>query len=214
MGFVEPELYESDESLLAGALHDLDVEALKRDGFVRLSLPEAVLPYANGNFATASGRALLASRSFSSIGLPSVPTFVPGRETLAGDADLLGRFPLAMMSSKIHQRFLNASYSHLEHHVGAEGTIYCELDPVDAAARGIRDGDSVRVFNDRATLMATARVSESVSRVRPGLVIVPFGWVGERTNDGNTVNMLTSDTATDWGGGVAFYDTLVEVTRA
>jgi hypothetical protein len=35
-----------------------------------------------------------------------------------------------------------------------------------------------------------------------------------RTNDGNTVNMLTSDTATDWGGGVAFYDTLVEVTRA
>ncbi|MEY3566588.1 MAG: hypothetical protein RLZ19_602, partial [Actinomycetota bacterium] len=87
-------------------------------------------------------------------------------------------------------------------------------DPADAAARGIRDGDSVRVFNDRATLMATARVSESVSRVRPGLVIVPFGWVGERTNDGNTVNMLTSDTATDWGGGVAFYDTLVEVTRA
>jgi anaerobic selenocysteine-containing dehydrogenase len=49
--------------------------------------------------------------------------------------------------------------------------------------------------------------------VRPGVVIVPFGWVGERTNDGNTVNMLTSDTAADWGGGVAFYDTLVEVNK-
>ena len=214
MGFEEPELYESDESLLAGALHDLDVDALKRDGFVRLSLPDAVLPYANGNFATASGRTLLASPTFGSIGLPSVPTFTPGRESLAGDSDLLSRYPLAMMSSKIHQRFLNASYSHLEHHVGAEGTIYCELDPADAAARGIRDGDAVRVFNDRASLLATARVSESASRVRPGLVIVPFGWVGERTDDGNTVNMLTSDTATDWGGGVAFYDTLVEVAPA
>jgi len=211
MGFEEPELYESDESLLAGALHDLDLEALKRDGFVRLSLPEQVLPYANGAFPTASGRALLASRSFTAIGLPSLPTFVPGRETLGGDPELRGRYPLAMMSSKIHQRFLNASYSHLEHHAGPEGTIYCELHPTDAATRGIRHGDPVRVFNDRATLMATAHVSASTSRVRPGVVIVPFGWVGERTNDGNTVNMLTSDTPTDWGGGVAFYDTLVEV---
>jgi anaerobic selenocysteine-containing dehydrogenase len=207
-------LYESDESLLAGALHDLDVDALKRDGFVRLSLPDAVLPYENGNFSTPSGRTLLASSTFGSIGLPSLPTFIPGRETLAGDADLVSRYPLAMMSSKIHQRFLNASYSHLDHHAAAEGSIYCELDPADASARGIRDGDAVLVFNDRASLHATARVSDAGSRVRPGLVIVPFGWVGERTEDGNTVNMLTSDTATDWGGGVAFYDTLVEVARA
>lgn len=213
MGFDEPELYESDDSLLAGALHDLDVEALKRDGFVRLSLPDRVLPYANGGFATASGRALLSSSSFRSVGLPSLPTYSPGRETLGGDDDLRARYPLAMMSSKIHQRFLNSSYSHLDHHVDPEGGMYCELDPIDARSRGVVDGDRVRVFNDRASLVATARVSETASRVRPGLVIVPFGWVGERTDDGNTVNMLTSDTATDWGGGVAFYDTLVEVVR-
>jgi anaerobic selenocysteine-containing dehydrogenase len=118
-----------------------------------------------------------------------------------------------MMSSKVHVRFLNASYSHLEQHAGPEGSIYCELHPDDATSRGISDGDRVNVFNDRATLQATARVSSSASRVRPGVVIVPFGWVGERTNDGNTVNMLTSDTAADWGGGVAFYDTLVEVNK-
>ncbi|MFM8562718.1 MAG: molybdopterin-dependent oxidoreductase [Acidimicrobiia bacterium] len=214
MGFEEPEMYESDESLLAGALHDLDLDALKRDGFVRLSLPEQVLPYANGGFATPSGRALLASPALGSVGLASLPTFTPGRETLAGDPELRSRYPLAMMSSKTHQRFLNASYSHLDHHADAEGSIYCELDPTDAECRGIADGDAVRVFNDRASLRATARVSASTSRVRPGLVIVPFGWVGERTSDGNTVNMLTSDTPTDFGGGVAFYDTLVEVALA
>jgi hypothetical protein len=42
-------------------------------------------------------------------------------------------------------------------------------------------------------------------------VIVPFGWTGSRTRDGKTVNELTSTTPTEWGGGVAFYDTLVEV---
>jgi anaerobic selenocysteine-containing dehydrogenase len=46
-----------------------------------------------------------------------------------------------------------------------------------------------------------------------GTVIVPYGWTWSRTRDGNTVNVLTSDAPTDWGGGVAFFDTLVEVVR-
>ncbi|MFZ9156471.1 MAG: molybdopterin-containing oxidoreductase family protein [Ilumatobacteraceae bacterium] len=213
MGFDEPELFESDESLLDSALHGLDVEALKRDGFHRLSLPEDLLPYAEGGYPTQSGKALLVNSALGTIGLPVLPTYQAGRETLGGDPDLSARFPLSMMSSKVHVRFLNASYSHLEQHAGPEGSIYCELHPDDATSRGISDGDRVNVFNDRATLQATARVSSSASRVRPGVVIVPFGWVGERTNDGNTVNMLTSDTAADWGGGVAFYDTLVEVNK-
>ena len=214
MGFEEPELYESDESLLDAALFDLDRIALERDGFVRLSLPDPVLPYADGGYLTDSGRALLASHKFASLGLPDVPTYEPGRETLDGDASLLSRYPLAMMSPKIHVRFLNSSYSHLDAHSEPEGGMYCELHPDDAASRGITDGSLVRVRNDRASLTAVARVSHDRSRVRPGVVIVPFGWVGDRTNDRATVNMLTSDTPTEFGGGVAFYDTLVEVELA
>ena len=56
MGFTEPELYESDESLLASALRDMDVEQLRERGFVRLSLPEDLRPYAEGGFPTASGQ--------------------------------------------------------------------------------------------------------------------------------------------------------------
>jgi anaerobic selenocysteine-containing dehydrogenase len=116
------------------------------------------------------------------------------------------------MSPKYHQRFLNASYSHLDAHARPEGELFCELHPDDAAARGVVDGDVVEVFNDRGRLRAVARVSET-ARVRPGLVMVPFGWVGDRTRDGLAVNDLTSDTPADWGGGVAFYDTSVEVER-
>jgi hypothetical protein len=45
------------------------------------------------------------------------------------------------------------------------------------------------------------------------MVIVPFGWVGSRTDDGGTVNDLTNDEDVNWGGGVAFYDTDVDVQR-
>jgi hypothetical protein len=44
-------------------------------------------------------------------------------------------------------------------------------------------------------------------------VIVPYGWTWSRTRDRNTVNVLTSDAPTDWGGGVAFFDTMVEVVK-
>lgn len=213
MGFDEPELFESDQSLLDRALHDVDRGALERDGFVRLSWPDPVLPYANGGFPTPSGRALLASDSLRALGLPDVPTYEAAREGLDGDSALRERFPLSLMSPKTHVRFLNSSYSHLDAHAGPEGGLYCELDPADAEARGIADGDTVRVHNDRASITAVARVSADHTRVRPGVVIVPFGWVGDRTDDRMTVNMLTSDTPTAFGGGVAFYDTLVEVSR-
>jgi anaerobic selenocysteine-containing dehydrogenase len=66
----------------------------------------------------------------------------------------------------------------------------------------------VRVWNDRAALTLTARLSK---RLRPGVVAVPFGWwTGHHRGEG-TANSLTSDTLTDWGGGVAYGDTLVEV---
>ena len=67
------------------------------------------------------------------------------------------------------------------------------------------------VFNDRATVVLPVRVSE---RVRPGVVAVPWGWWSTQHPDGRAANALTNDTLTDWGGGVAFFDTLVDVRAA
>ena len=212
MGFVEPELFEEDESLLLSALHDLDLERLRNEGFVRLSLPDDLRPYAQGGYATPSGKALLVNDALPSIGLPALPTYLAGDEMLPGFVDS-EPFPLALMSPKTHVRFLNSSYSHLPGHVDAEGEMFCELDSFDAAARGIVDGDPVRVFNDRGSLDVIAKVQSNGGRVRTGLVVVPFGWVGSRTNDGKTVNALTSDRLASAGGGVSYYDTKVEVEK-
>ena len=215
MGFTEPELFEDDESLIRSAIHGLDLDVLRDQGFVRLSVPEDLRPFAEGNFATSSGKARFDDPGLTALGLPTLPTYEPSREGPHGEAALRRRFPLSLMSPKTHLRFLNSSYSDLDHHVKSEGEIYCELDAVDAESRSIADGDQVRVWNDRSSLLVVARVrSHEEQRVRAGVVVVPFGWVGARTKDGLTVNALTNDQAADHGGGVAFYDTLVEVERA
>ena len=208
MGFTEPELFASDEELLATCISGVDVDELKERGWVRLPLPDDIRPFVDG-FPFPDGRLPFANAELERQGHGRLPTYTPPTEGAIGAG---GRFPLSLMSPKFHQRFLNASYSHLDRHAGPEGELFCELHPDDATARGIADGDSVEVFNDRARLRAVARVSDT-TRTRPGLAIVPFGWVGDRTRDGLAVNDLTNDTAADWGGGVAFFDTSVEVSR-
>jgi len=66
-----------------------------------------------------------------------------------------------------------------------------------------------RVWNDRTSVQLPVRVEGS--RVRRGVVSIPFGWWMAHHPDGKVANSLTNDTLTDWGGGVAYADTLVEV---
>ncbi len=115
------------------------------------------------------------------------------------------------MTPKHHSRFLNSSYSQLPKHGPAEGGPFVELDAADAAARGLEPGDMARVFNDRASLELPVKIT---TRLRPGLVSIPWGWWRDHHPDGHVANSLTNDTLTDWGGGVAYSDTLVEVARA
>ena len=216
LGFTEPELFESDESLIASALRDVDVERLRADGFVRLSLPDDLLPYAEGGFATASGRLLLANDDLEREGHGALPTFVAADESVAGDARLAERFPLTLLTPKTHTKFLNSSYSALPGHAPIEGAPWVELDQADADERGLTDGDLARVWNDRGSLVLAVKVTK---RLRSGVAAVPFGWWGHQHADAghdsdSTANVLTNDTLTDWGGGVAYSDTLVQVARA
>lgn len=208
MGFTEPELFEDDESLLRSALRDVDLDLLRERGFVRLSLPEDLRPYADGGFPTASGKVELYSEALAAQGHDPLPAFHPPGEGVGGEAELAGRYPLVLMTPKNHTRFLNTSYSHLPKHGPAEGGPFAELDPADASARGIAEGDTVRVWNDRGSLTLTARVG---GRLRPGVVAVPFGWWSDHHGERATANSLTNDTLTDWGGGVAYGSTRVEV---
>ena len=205
MGFTEPELFEDDETLLRSAVTGMDVDELREQGFLRLNVPDDMLPYREGGFATPSGRAMLANDDLAD----PLPDFRSPVETPHNGHEG-SALPLRLLTPKNHTRFLNTSYSHLPGHGDRETGPFVEIDPADAAARGIVEGAPVRVWNDRGELTLPATLSD---RLRPGVVAVPFGWWGE---DGApaTANTLTSAADTDWGGGVAFFDTVVEVALA
>jgi anaerobic selenocysteine-containing dehydrogenase len=211
MGLEEPSLYDDDETILRSALPSVDLDALRRDGWMRVPYPEDGRPWGDGSFPTESGRVELVSDRLAAIGQPRLPTYVPPREGPQGDAALVAKYPLQLLTPKHHTRFLNSSYAHVATHVAAEGGPFVELDASDALARGLADGDRAVVWNDRARVELPVRVSE---RLRPGVTAIPFGWAMREHPDGRVANSLTNDTLTEWGGGVAYSDTLVQVAPA
>jgi anaerobic selenocysteine-containing dehydrogenase len=179
----------TDHPYLAG----ISYERLCEEGWAPLRLPpERHTPFAEGGFPTPSGRCELFT--------DPEPAYAPP----AADGP-----PLVLVSAKTALRFLNSSYAHLPWHAAGEGCPEVQMDPADATARGISDGDRVRVHNERGELVLTARVGGGV---RPGVVAIPHGWW--RSLSGGAANDLTSDGLTHPGGGGDFYGTRVEVTPA
>ncbi|MDO8391442.1 MAG: molybdopterin-dependent oxidoreductase [Actinomycetota bacterium] len=202
MGYSEPLLFEDDITALRAALPTIDLDRLRAEGFLRVPYPEDGRPFADGGFATPSGKVLLRCDALAAEGHPVLPTYIAAGEAPSAE------YPFALLTPKQHTRFLNSSYSHLPKHGPLEGGPFVELVASDAERLGLSDGALARVWNDRASLELPVRVSE---RLRPGVVAVPWGWWGAQHADGKVANSLTNDTLTDWGGGVAYSDTAVAV---
>jgi anaerobic selenocysteine-containing dehydrogenase len=215
LNLTEPALFDDDDILMRAALPTIDIDELRSEKWRRAHYPEDGLPFGDPDGATpiptASGKVEFASDALETMGLPRVPTYIQPRESRGGDSDLTSRFPMHLLTPKHHTRFLNSGYAHLPKHGPVEGGPFVELCARDAAARGLSDGDVATVHNDRASIEVVVKVTE---RLRPGVAAVPFGWWGMNHRDGKIANSLTSDRLTDWGGGVAFSDTLVQISPA
>lgn len=85
-----------------------------------------------------------------------------------------------------------------------------EIHPDDAAARGLADGDRVRVTNGLGEVHCRARLSAAVRR---GVVVLPKGLWSHQTENGATACALAPDTLADLGGSACFNDARVEVER-
>jgi anaerobic selenocysteine-containing dehydrogenase len=84
------------------------------------------------------------------------------------------------------------------------------MHPDDAAARGLAEGDVVRVFNTLGDVRCHVAVG---GWIRPGTVSLPKGLWRRHTGNGYTANALCPDTLTDLGGGACFNDARVQVER-
>jgi len=165
------------------------------------------LPFANGGFPTPSGKAEFYSESLVAQGLDPVLAFVPPIESRHNPK--ARTYPLELLARKA-DNFLNTTFTNQASLQQMEDRHLLEMTAADAGARGIRDGDRVRVFNGRGEIELTARVNGSVP---PGVVAARLDWA-KLSLQGRNINVLTSDRLTDLGAGATFYSTLVEVERA
>ena len=216
MGFEEDCFKDSDEEIARQAiasdhpaLQGITLEALRERGWMRLNLPETFAPFAEGNFPTPSGKCELFSETLEAQGLPAVPEFIPPSESRESAPEVARRYPLALISPAAHA-FLNSSFANLPKHLRQELRPFVEINPADAAARGIQDGDQVRAFNERGSCTLHAVVT---TRAREGVVVSPSVWWNKLSPGRVNINQLTSQKLTDMGGGATFYDALVEIER-
>ncbi|HYL23918.1 MAG TPA: molybdopterin oxidoreductase family protein [Burkholderiales bacterium] len=208
MGFAEPCFRDSDQDICRTALAGkADWEALKRDGWQRLAVPERFAPFAQGGFPTPSGKCEFYSEWLEKQGIDPLPFYNPPVEV--ADAALAERYPLAFLSPPA-RHFLNSSFANMPRFREFEREPHLDMHPQDAAARGIRDGDRVRVYNARGSYTLRARIN---GKPRPGVVVAPSVWWKKYSPDGRNANNVTSQRTTDLGGGATFYDCRVEVER-
>jgi anaerobic dimethyl sulfoxide reductase subunit A len=143
--------------------------------------------------------------------IPAVPTYLQEWESPFGpEAE---RYPLQAMGhhtmGRVHSThdnndWLNEAFPHRAF-----------LNELDARARGIADGDDVRVWNDRGQMVLPCRVTP---RVMPGVVDIPQGAWWSPDADGvdrrGCINVLTSERWTALGHATAQHSVMVQVERA
>jgi anaerobic dimethyl sulfoxide reductase subunit A len=164
-------------------------------------------------FATPSGKIEIYSQRLADMNhseIPPIPKFI---EPWEGRNDpLTAKYPLQLITThakrRAHSQFERVPWlRELIPHV-------VSIHTTDAEVRGIRDGDPVRVFNDRGEIVIPAKVSE---RIMPGVVDLPQGaWYrpDERGIDrGGCGNVLTKDTCSP-GGAACYNNSLVQVQKA
>jgi anaerobic selenocysteine-containing dehydrogenase len=160
-------------------------------------------------FETPSGRFEFHSVRWEDAEVPPMAAdYEPPEECVESDPELAAKYPLSLVAAKIHA-FVHSTYQTHKWVREIFPEPWVDMHADDAAARGIKDGDKVEVFNDRGVAKVTARVHTGI---RKGVVSMQNGWW---ISTGGNASVLSNDNHTKKGGyGHTLNSTLVEVRRA
>jgi anaerobic selenocysteine-containing dehydrogenase len=205
MGFTEPELFESDESLLANLTRQAGIDggfaALAQAGTVNL-WKEPVLQFADLKFPTPSGKIEIACERAEADGHPRTPLPVIDDRPARGNLRLL---------SPASPWLMNSSYGNdptIGERMGADLVV---IHPNDARARNIGEGSAVRVANALGELRLTAKIDDMVPE---GTALTwKTRWPKRQPGRAN-VNFLNPGRKADMGGSTAVHSIEVTVTPA
>jgi anaerobic selenocysteine-containing dehydrogenase len=184
----------------------LTLERLKQGPVLSPGYEEVA--FADGIFPTPSGKIeLFSAQARAWWGVAELPEFVPPKETLDNNGAPQGPYPLQLLTPNTKNR-IHSQFNNLANIRQFSKTPYAQINPADAGRRRISDGDRVRVFNDRGSLVVDARIEPAI---RSGCVCVHNGWW---LSEGGGVNLCSKGRETDMGYGAAFHDNRVQMEKA
>ena len=183
-----------------------DYKEFKQKGVYRIPLSEPYVAFQeqvgdpeHHPFPTPSGKIEIYSEELGAMNDPLLPPIPKYIDPWEGPRDPLSKkYPLQLLTTHLKRR----AHSQFETLPWLR-----ELQPQtlmistrDAVARGISDGDRVRVFNDRGEVIIPAKVTE---RIMPGVVDLPQGaWFSpdeKGVDRGGCANVLTNDRSSPCG---------------
>jgi len=165
------------------------------------------IAFENLNFKTPSGKIELVSQEAEKRwNVDPLPIYLEPKEFIEGDKSLSKKYSLYFMTpntkNRIHSQFNNLK---MISQFSEKPFIY--INPKDAQQRRIKEGDTVRIFNNRGELKLETRFDYGL---KEGCLSVSNGWWIE---EGGTVNFCSNGRETDMGYGAAFHDNLVEIEK-
>ncbi|HUL29723.1 MAG TPA: molybdopterin-dependent oxidoreductase, partial [Thermodesulfobacteriota bacterium] len=197
LGFHEPFFRQTADDLIGHLLSipsplrkEIDREAFSIGKAVEISLPADV----RTRFKTPSGKVEILNSTESH----PLPCHFPPYE---------GDYPFRLMTAP-SLYCLNSSFREREDLRKKEKTMVLRMNPADAEAKGMKEDDSVIVFNQLGEVSFRLHVTP---KVPSGVVVAEGIWWLEHAPGQRSVNALTSQRLTDRGGGSTFYDNTVDV---
>lgn len=135
-----------------------------------------------------------------------VATWEGAEEAMAPGA----KYPIQLIGHHFKQR-THSTYGNLPRNLEAHPQSVW-LNPIDARARGIKNGDIVGLFNDRGRVEIQAKVTP---RIMPGVASLPQGswiqWDAQGVDHGGSVNVLSSFHSAPISKGNCEHTSLVQV---
>lgn len=205
------------------ACDGINLDYLKKHGYFRLNVgtKDNRAPHKEGNFPTPSGKCefrVVGAKNFVAgpfrqmyedfqpgEDIPELPDYVASKETALANPELAKKYPLNILAPKSHG-FINSSYANFESKIKGQGEQFVMIHPADAMDRGLVDGERAKVFNDRGSFEAVAKVTTDVNK---GIVVTTLGYWRQLNN--GVVNSVSSNAFGDMGHSPTSHDCLVEV---
>ncbi len=209
-GTVEDSINEVIDNFLEDRLRDINKKELWETGVTRALYSDDFIPFADQKYFTPSGKLEIYLDYLHDLG-ESLPVYVEPLES--NRKPKAKKYPLTFMN--VHSVFtVHSQHATLPWIKEVNPEPRVDISKEDAGQRGIKDGDMVKVFNDRGHVVLKARVMEGI---KPGCVNIYEGYWMKQFKEGHLPSLthmeLNPVHDAVFESNYAPYDNLVEVEK-